>query len=253
MHRAGVDVGRWPRYHDDVLDWSLRSLLRARDINCVIDVGGNVGHFGQLVRTLGYEGRIVSFEPSPTALPTLNAAAARDRSWVVRAVGLSCEPGAAQLHLHEASELDSLLTATPDAVSRSIRMTEVGTATVNLSTLAIELPQAIANIDSPRVLLKSDTQGHDFEVLKGAEGSLPSEVVAVLVELSAEAIYAGQPRLTRVMDFLMDDGFSPVAFQPISQSPADGLRIIELDGLFMRPADGTCEGSWEKPMAAWNT
>jgi hypothetical protein len=41
--------------------------------------------------------------------------------------------------------------------------------------------------------------------------------------------------MTKVMDILLDEGFTPVAFQPLFQS-SDGLRMVELDGLFMRPA-----------------
>jgi FkbM family methyltransferase len=234
LRRTGFDVVRWPRRPDDVLNWALDAVLRSRDINCVIDVGGNRGNFGQLVRTLGYAGRIVSFEPSPSTLPVLTAVAARDAQWDVRPVGLSAEPGTADLRLHEGPELDSLLPALPGVVDQIPIIAEVGTATVTLSTLAIEYPGIVKGLDAPRVLLKSDTQGHDAEVLLGANG-LPPEVVAVLVELAAQPIYEGQPRMTRVMDILLDDGFTPVAFQPLFQS-SDGLRIVELDGLFMRPA-----------------
>lgn len=234
MRRTGFDVVRWPRRPDDVLDWALDAVLRSRDINCVIDVGANRGHFGQLVRTLGYTGRIVSFEPSPSTLPALRAVAARDAQWEVRSIGLSAAPGTAVLRLHEGPELDSVLSALPGVVDQIPIMAEIGTAEVTLSTLAAEYPAIVEGIDEPRVLLKSDTQGHDAEVLLGARG-LPPEVVAVLVELAAQPIYAGQPRMTAIMDILLDDGFTPVAFQPLFQS-SDGLRIVELDGLFMRPA-----------------
>jgi len=234
LRRRGFDVVRWPRRPDDVLNWALDAVLRSRDINCVIDVGGNRGNFGQLVRTLGYPGRIVSFEPSPSTLPALRAVAARDGQWEVRPVGLSAEAGTGELRLHQGPELDSLHSALPGVVDQIPIIAEVGTATVTLSTLAVEYPSIVAGLDEPRVLLKSDTQGHDADVLLGAKGLAP-EVVAVLVELAAQPIYEGQPRMTRVMDILLDDGFTPVAFQPLFQS-SDGLRIVELDGLFMRPA-----------------
>lgn len=246
VRRAGFDVVRWPRRPDDVLDWALGAVLRSRDINCVIDVGGNRGNFGHLVRTLGYTGRIVSYEPSPSTLPALSAVAARDAQWEVRPVGLSVEPGTAELLLHEGPELDSLLSALPGVVDQIPIIAEVGTAAVALSTLAIEYPGIVAGLEAPRVLLKSDTQGHDAEVLLGA-GGLPPEIVAVLVELSAQPIYDGQPRMTRVIDILLDEGFTPVAFQPLFQS-SDGLRIVELDGLFMRPASDLPD--WGRPAGA---
>jgi len=249
MHRAGYDIARWPRRPDDgLLDWALDAVLRSRSINCVIDVGGNRGHFAERLRALGFQGRIVSFEPSPSVLPVIRAAAARDPNWEVRPVGLSDSPGEAELRLHEGPELDSLLAALPGVVDQIPIMAETGTATVTLSTLAAEFPSIVAGIGSPRVLLKSDTQGHDAAVLRGggvggvgggvaggAGKGLPPEVVAVLVELAAQPIYRDQPRMTEVMDILLDDGYAPVAFQPLFQS-SDGLRMVEIDGLFMRSA-----------------
>jgi FkbM family methyltransferase len=237
MHKAGIDIAKWPSRPDDlVMDPALFRLLNSLGINCVIDVGGNKGGFGQRLRALGYAGRIVSFEPSPSSLPVLTDLARRDGAWVVRPVGLSSDAGAAEIHLHAESVFDSLHAKLPDLPEQEIGrypgFRETTTATIELSTLAIEYPEAIAGISDPRVLLKSDTQGHDLEVLAGAKGLAP-EVAAVLVELSVQHIYDQQPSMTRVIDVLAAEGFTAVAFQPVTRS-ADDLRVIEFDGLFMR-------------------
>jgi FkbM family methyltransferase len=239
LRRAGFDVGRWPRRPDgDVLGWSLAAVLRAQQVNCVLDVGANRGQFGQQIRSLGYTGRIVSFEPSPAVFPALSAVAAQDGQWTVRPLALGAKPGEAELHLHVDPVFDSLhgnlaKDAQPDSIGSFAEFTEVDTATVTLSTLAIEYPAAVAGIGEPRVLLKSDTQGNDLDVIAGGAGLSP-QVVAVLVELSVQAIYEGQPRMTTMIDTLQEEGFTPVAFQPVSRS-FDNLRVVEFDGLFMRP------------------
>src|ERR1700759_3528548 len=93
LRRAGIDVIRWPhRPESGVIDWALAEVIRSRGINCVIDVGGNRGQSAQRMRSLGYTGRIVSFEPSPTVLPVIRAAAAKDPDWTVRPVALSSQP-----------------------------------------------------------------------------------------------------------------------------------------------------------------
>jgi FkbM family methyltransferase len=250
IRRVGIDVMPWPhRPEDGVIDWGLAQVIRSRAINCVVDVGGNRGLFARRLRELGYQGRIVSFEPSPTVLPVIRAAAERDSDWTVRPVGLSSEPGQAELRLHRGAELDSLLDALPGVVDQLPTMTETGTATVTLSTLEAEFPGLVEGIVHPRVLLKSDTQGHDAEVLRGAgaDGLAPA-VVAVLVELSAQPIYHGQPAMTSVMELIMADGFTPVAFEPFFHS-SDGLRMVELDALFLRGESGSGP-DWGNPGAA---
>jgi FkbM family methyltransferase len=237
LHRAGIDIIGWPhRPEKGAVDWGLAEVLRSREINCVIDVGGNVGNFARRLRELGYTGRIVSFEPSPTVLPVIQAAAERDPEWTVRPVGLSSRPGQAELQLHKWAELDSMLEALPGVVDQIPLMEGTGSATITLSTLAAELPGVTDGIAEPRILLKSDTQGYEAEVLRGAgDDGLPPSVLAVLVELVAQPMYEGQPAMTAVMDMIMADGLSPVAFEPWFPSP-DGLRMVEMDALFMRPA-----------------
>jgi FkbM family methyltransferase len=220
------------------MGWALAAVLSAQQVNCVLDVGANRGQFGQQIRSLGYTGRIVSFEPSPAVLPALSATAARDGQWEVRPLALGAKPGEATLHLHADPVFDSLhedlaKESQPDSIASFAEFSEVDTATVTLSTLAIEYPEAVAGLSEPRVLLKLDTQGNDLDVLTGA-GDLSPQVVAVLVELSVQAIYQGQPRMTQMIDVLQEDGFTPVAFQPVSRS-FDNLRVVEFDGLFMRP------------------
>jgi FkbM family methyltransferase len=239
LRRAGVDIIRWPKRPDDFLmSWTIKSLIRTADINCVFDVGANTGQFGQLLRSLGYRDRIVSFEPSPSSFQSLSQAAARDSAWQTRPIGLAAKPGTAELHTHGASVFDSLHSSLPPAELPDVlegipEYADRGTVTVELSTLEAEYAGSVAGISQPRVLLKSDTQGHDLDVIAGAHG-LPREVVAVLVELSVEPVYADQPYLTQVIDRLKEEDFRPIAFQPVTYA-LDGLRVVEFDGLFARP------------------
>jgi FkbM family methyltransferase len=238
LHKIGWDITRWPRRPDDsVMDWMLRSVIETLNINCVLDVGANKGQFGQLLRSMDYKGRIVSFEPSPTSFETVSRLATHDGSWLTRQVGLAAKPGTATLHMHDTSAFDSLHASLqkselPDSIGAYPGYTGQGAVTVQLSTLAAEFAEAVSGINSPKVLLKSDTQGHDLEVIAGAQG-ISQQVAAVLVELSVQAIYEEQPYMTRVMDSLKDEGFVPVAFQPVTRS-FDELHVVEFDGLFLR-------------------
>jgi len=78
IHRLSVDAN--PSYR------LLRALNRF-GVDLVFDVGANTGQFATELRSVGYRGRIVSFEPLPDAHQVLSAAAARDSNWTVHSRG----------------------------------------------------------------------------------------------------------------------------------------------------------------------
>ena len=61
----------------------LRRLIVELDVNCLLDVGANIGTFSWTVRKLGYKGNIVCFEPLPENREKIAALAAGDPYWEV--------------------------------------------------------------------------------------------------------------------------------------------------------------------------
>ena len=61
-------------------------LLKALDrfeVDMVLDIGANVGQFASELRSVGYKGILVSFEPLSAAHMALSEAAGRDPKWHV--------------------------------------------------------------------------------------------------------------------------------------------------------------------------
>ena len=74
--RLGIlHVGR--RRVRDLIDF-----IENRQIDTVIDVGANVGQFGESLRSGGYKGKIVSFEPTKSAYQVLSKKAEIGRAHV---------------------------------------------------------------------------------------------------------------------------------------------------------------------------
>ena len=72
--------------------------IESRKIGTVIDVGANIGQFGESLRADGYRGRIVSFEPTQSAFEILARRAAADGNWQAHHCGLGAASGTATLH-----------------------------------------------------------------------------------------------------------------------------------------------------------
>ena len=62
----------------------LRKLFSHLQINCVLDVGANQGQYGRFLRQTGYQGWIISFEPSPADFQVLAERSAADPDTVLK-------------------------------------------------------------------------------------------------------------------------------------------------------------------------
>jgi len=228
--RWGWEIRRWP--HPATYAGALKQILNSRNINCIIDVGANRGQFALLTRKLGYRGRIVSIEPGSEAFKVLESLAAADKDWLVLRMALGAEPGKAKLHITSWDELSSLLLPTVHIHRYSPHLSQVvRVEEVSVSTLTLLFDELIEGISEPRVFLKIDTQGYDFEVLKGAETVL-SRIDALQVEVAFVPLYNGQPSGYEVISWCESHGFRLHGLFPIVHDPSGYL--VEADAIFVR-------------------
>lgn len=237
--RAGLSVDRWPARGS--LEALVRDVIVAKQIDCVLDVGANEGQFSSTLRRLGYDGQIVSFEPVEAAFSAVGELAAKDSRWDVRNVAVGAEPGVAEINVAGSTAVSSFLefnTATADGYGEdAAAVYEQTTAqhrqAVNVVTLdSVDLPGA-------RILLKTDTQGFDMEVLEGASGLLSSgRVCAVLSEISFVPLYHGmRNRLPAMTEYLEPFGFELSGLFPLSRD--SHFRQVEMDGVFVHTGGPT--------------
>ena len=210
----------------------LKDLFHRLSINCVVDVGANCGQYGMTLRSLGYSGPIISFEPVKATFDTLRTTAKRHEPWEVFPYALGATAGTAEINVTESSLFSSLLL--PDDKSRicfpgnKVSRTE----TVQLHRLDEVASTCLRNLDTPRIYLKLDTQGYDLEVLKGTEAILPS-VVALQTEVSFRHIYNAMHDFTDSISEFRARGFEVVDFMPVSHD-IDGLCAVEMDCIMAR-------------------
>lgn len=221
LARAGVWVGR-PQ--DLSVEYHVAALVRKHEVDCVLDVGANVGEFGAAIRSGGYRGPIVSFEPVPEAIAKLRDRSRSDARWNVEEVAIGDRPGSLKLNVSEASNISSFLEVKDEYVAgrppARVRRTErVPVATID---------DLMHEETYRRVFLKTDTQGYDLKVLAGARRTL-DRTIGIQIELSVVAIYEGMPSYVEAITLLRDLGF---VLTGMFRVPS--FQVHEFDGVFLR-------------------
>ena len=81
------------------------------------------------------------------------------------------------------------------------------------------------------LFFKIDTQGYEFEVLKGAEKVL-NRFQGILVEVSLIELYEGQKSWLEIFEFIQSHGFKLWSDRGFSNKTND--KLLQLDLCFFR-------------------
>ena len=198
-------------------------------VQTVLDVGANIGQFGQSLRSDGYRGRIVSFEPLSVAHARLSEIAKNDALWdVAPRCALGEATGSLEINISHNLASSSLL-----------KVEERSLAAEPLSGTGSQEAVAVRRLDdvlqpqwgSP-LAMKLDTQGYELHVLRGAPEALKN-VAVLLIEMSLTPLYEGGPGFGEVYECMTRNGFRCIG---LTQGFADLNRheVLQMDGLFVR-------------------
>lgn len=231
---AKESVEALPEPVGERLDKHLQRLFALLAINCVVDVGANRGQYGRFLRQLGFNGRIISFEPVPGDYAVLRETAVADPHWQTHPLALGDQETSQRINVTSDSLFNSFLQPNEFIIGQGLRIDE--TADVPVRRLDALLPTLLADLPDPRIYLKVDTQGYDLHVLTGAAGILP-QVLALQSEVSARPVYDEMPDYLESIRFLNSLGYDITGLFPIARDNA--LRVLEFDCVMVR---GTAVG-----------
>jgi len=215
-----------------------RSLLHDINVDCVIDVGANEGHFAEFLRhNVGYNGPIVSFEPVSQVYSKLRSKSIEDPRWEVVQAALGERSGNVTVNIAASSVFSSILEASSNELFNSLSR-QVGQEQVPIYRLDSFAPKFS---QFKRIFLKTDTQGFDLSVLHGAKGLL-NQIDCIQVELSFEPLYHDMPTWRDVLlelearerqrsgiaNLRVQFGRPVSSFQAMKHKQADMLVDVEL-------------------------
>lgn len=196
-------------------------------ISTVLDVGANEGQYAQWIRSLGFRGRIVSFEPLDGAYARLARHAAGDRDWTVHRVALGATSGELPMNVSQNSQSSSLLAMLP-----SHEMAAPASRYIGEQVVAVQPLTAFADDVRGSAWMKVDVQGAELDVLAGASALL-DQVPVVQLELSLRPLYEGAPSLSDAVDAMVSKGYVLSYLNAGFEDPRTG-RMLQADGVFIR-------------------
>lgn len=217
-------------------DWAAYYLGKLNvPIAGVIDAGAFDGTISLHMADLYPAAEIFAFEPAPQTFTLLQRAIQKQPRIKPFPFALSDQNGHAALNVNRAPGTNSIL-----SVHQSTEMQAVlGTGGDTLAQVPIEtrcLDDFLKQYPGFRpTLLKTDTQGFDLNVLRGARHTLQTSIRAVIAEIRFfSPAYNGDTSLLETIDtYLSELGFELVCVPSISPNPQTH-RAFEADGLWIR-------------------
>lgn len=221
--RAGLDISRYRP-----VAARRNALLSDFGIETVIDAGANVGQYGLELRSFGYRGRIISFEPLSAAYASLRDTASADPSWECHRIALGDAGATSQLGVASNLASSSLL-----PMLDAHRRAAPDIAIIESETVEVRTLDSFAIPVTGPTLLKLDVQGYEDRVLRGAS-SLLSAITLIECEVSVEPLYQSQLTLLPMLNLLRNCGFDLLRLEPGFRDCQGTGAALQFDAIAVR-------------------
>lgn len=209
----------------------LGAVLNDQKLTLILDVGANVGQSRDLFRSIGYTGRIVSFEPLPGCHATISERAKSDPNWeIAPRMAIGDRADETVIRESEASDVSSIMSANA-SMHAAFRKTKIVAEHPTPVKALDDLYGEYAKPDD-RVYLKVDTQGYDMRVLQGASETL-KKLAGLQIEMSLFPLYEGEASYLEIMKLIDAEGFEPYILSETNFSQ-NLRRQLQVDGIFFR-------------------
>ena len=203
LKKIGLDLHRYNIIESD--EHRILNFFYQKKIDCVLDVGANIGQFATFMRQAGYKNHIVSFEPSSEACKKILAIAKSDHKWqVIPKLALGDVEGELTLNISKNSYSSSLLQMLP-----LHKISEPDSIYIDQQITKIERLDSLSSVDLSKYknfFLKIDTQGYEDKVLDGAS-NIMDRIIGLQIEMSIYPLYQNQILFRDLYDKVLNLGF----------------------------------------------
>lgn len=203
LRTLGIDIRFIPDLGFDAYD-DMRKIV-GNDRPVIFDVGANRGQTIERIRKTFGRPVIHAFEPGRDTFAELERRTRGTPDLHLNRLALGQRAESRTFFDTDPPDMSSLLEQSVDAWGKIKDTYPVQLTTADDYCAA----QGIERID----ILKSDTQGFDLDVLKGAHGMIDRRAIKlILMEITFSDMYKGSPRFDEIYSWLTDRRFALVSF-----------------------------------------
>ncbi len=202
--------------------------LEEYKIKTLLDVGANIGEFSTLMKQILPDLKIYCFEPLKDCFLQLQLIKEKYSNIKLFKIGLGEINEEKIINHNEFAPSSSLLKATNKSINAFPYTSKSIEEKIKICTLD-SLQDEI--IFEKNILLKIDVQGYEKQVLLGAKTVLP-KIAVIIIELSIEELYEGQPLFDEIYNFLKENSFRYVGNYDQMFDPRNG-KVLQVDSIFI--------------------
>lgn len=212
-----------------------------RDELIIIDVGANIGQSISFFRSIFPNSIIYSFEPTPNTFQQLKQKYKSYKNIYLFNFGLGDENGIKDFYVSEYSPTNSFLHPKIELykkfnnnLSNKLEQSKI----INIQVLKFDDWQKEKLNNRGIDIFKIDTQGYEYNVIKGAINSLKNRTKLLLFEIQYLTFYENQIPFYKIYELLYENDF--YLFSLIPSSIKDNYQLLECDVIFFNKRFFNC-------------
>ncbi len=216
----------------------LSEIFKRFSIDLVLDVGANTGQFASKVLSIDPSIKVISYEPTEKAFKSLVEKSKGVDNWYIQNFALGETPGSFEMNVGQGwdSAISSLCKPTDDPHFKDwMERANFQTETVEVLRLDSfrHTFKTLTGKEAPNIYLKTDTQGFDLSVFRGAIGIFDL-IPAMQSEIAFWPIYSDPKSIgfDHVSEY-QKHGYEVAYIYPVNMA-VERLRLIDADVVFTR-------------------
>ncbi len=224
FHTIGLDVNKYK-------EPDLKRLLNLYQVDMILDIGAHIGMSGEYFRFIGFNKRIVSFEPVNFIYQKLLLRTKKDGNWEAENIGLGDKNEFLEINVSGSRAVSSSILEMTD----TLKISAPDQQFCRIEKIEVRRLDDIIqkyNYRGERLFLKIDVQGYEKKVLLGAEKTL-EKVVGIKVEMTLKRQYYGETLFDEMLQYLNEKGFTLLSLKNVWNNPHTG-ELYQVDGIFFR-------------------